>query len=737
MENVSVQKAPSPRWNRPAFAAHASEMVSALHGVTAHVRLLGHSLASRRYRYAMPFPTVAFALLLQFIVFPNSEAPFLFFYPAVMLAAWNGGFGPGTVTTILSALAADYFLLEPRHSFEIVNFAHGIALVLFTMIGVTISLMGERIRTALGAEKQAKEKFRRTNRALVALSNCNQVMIRATDETSLLQQICRLVVDRAGYRLCWVGYAEHDESKTVRLVGHAGVDEGYLKMVNITWADTERGRGPTGTCIRTQRACLIRDTAADPRFVPWRAEALKRGYASCVAIPLIADSEVYGALSIYAAEADAFGDEELMLLTEMADDLAFGIGSLRTKDERKKAVEIAAKHEEETKIAWDIQQTILLDPLPAGVPGLEIAAVTVPSQQIDGDFYQFYKHDNLHLDFVIADVMGKGIPAALLGAAAKSHFLKALCHLNSCCSVGELPEPKQIVALVDGQMAQRLLEVESFITLCYVRLDLATHQLALVDCGHTGLIHWHAATGRCEIIHGDNLALGMREGEIYEQLEIPFVPGDLFVLYSDGVTEARSPTKELFGTARLLECVQANCQRAPEEVVQAIRQAVVSFAGSDSLSDDLTCLAARPVPFEAPLAHAELELKSDLKELPHARQFVRSVCSLPGQNSVSEDFIDRLELAVTEACSNVIKHAYHRRTDQCIQMEADIFPGKVTIRLHYLGPSFDPAKVEPPAFNGSRESGFGLYLIQECVDRVRYYRDENGRNCIALEKSRS
>ncbi len=87
---------------------------------------------------------------------------------------------------------------------------------------------------------------------------------------ALLQQICQIVVEKAGYRLCWVGYAEQDEAKTVRPVAQAGFEEGYLKTVNVTWADTERGRGPTGTCIRTGQPSLVKNIATDARFAPWR-----------------------------------------------------------------------------------------------------------------------------------------------------------------------------------------------------------------------------------------------------------------------------------------------------------------------------------------------------------------------------------------------------------------------------------------------------------------------------------
>ena len=170
----------------------------------------------------------------------------------------------------------------------------------------TKSTSSRRSPTCWGRRSSASG--RRTNCAapiarLLALSNCNQALIRATDESALLQQICQIVVEQAGYRLCWVGYAEQDDAKTVRPVAQAGFEEGYLKTVNITWADTERGRGPTGTCIRTGRPSLVKDIATDPRFAPWRAEAQKRGYASSIGIPLTADSTTLGALTIYCLGA--------------------------------------------------------------------------------------------------------------------------------------------------------------------------------------------------------------------------------------------------------------------------------------------------------------------------------------------------------------------------------------------------------------------------------------------------
>ncbi len=135
-----------------------------------------------------------------------------------------------------------------------------------------------------------------------------------------------------------------------------------------------------------------------------------------------------------------------------------------------------------------------------------------------------------------------------------------------------------------------------------------------------------------------------------------------------------------------------------------------------------------------PLGRAHLEICSRLDALREARQFVRRVCRHTAAPALSEADVAALELAVNEAASNIITHAYHGRSDGTIQIDADIFPDHVTIHLRHLGDPFEPERVRPPAFDGSRESGFGCYLIAQCVDEVAYYRDEHGRHCIALTK---
>jgi len=196
--------------------------------------------------------------------------------------------------------------------------------------------------------KHAEKVQRRLNRELRAISDCNQALMRAEDEQMLLGDICRIICDEAGYRMAWVGYAEHDDAKTVRPVAWAGAEDGYLATASITWADTERGRGPSGIAIRTGESVSIQDFKTDPQAAPWRENALQRGYRSSIALALKDENaSTFGVLCIYSSEPNAFTPDEMRLLEELAGDLAFGITVLRARIERNRAEEEIRKLNQE------------------------------------------------------------------------------------------------------------------------------------------------------------------------------------------------------------------------------------------------------------------------------------------------------------------------------------------------------------------------------------------------------
>ncbi|HEY9730244.1 MAG TPA: ATP-binding protein [Chroococcales cyanobacterium] len=182
-------------------------------------------------------------------------------------------------------------------------------------------------------------EFHAVHRALRVLSASIRAVARATEESTLLHTVCQLLIDIGEYHLAWIGYVQHDDDKTVQPVAYAGYEAGYLQTAKITWADTERGQGPTGQAIRSGQPSVAQNILTEPNLTPWREEAIKRGYQSSLAIPLIDREQVIGALNLYSTTASAFDSEEVQLLMELADNVSYGILALRTQRDRQRAEE--------------------------------------------------------------------------------------------------------------------------------------------------------------------------------------------------------------------------------------------------------------------------------------------------------------------------------------------------------------------------------------------------------------
>ena len=176
--------------------------------------------------------------------------------------------------------------------------------------------------------KKVQEELLQLNRTLNAHSKSSQAMMHCNDEFNYLNEVCKIIIEDCGYKMVWVGYAQNDKHKSVKPVAYYGFDKGYIDQMNITWDDSERGRGPTGTAIRTGKPTLCKNMLTDPAFEPWRKAAIERGYASSLVLPLISERKPFGAISIYSKEPDPFSESEINLLTELAADLAYGISFL-------------------------------------------------------------------------------------------------------------------------------------------------------------------------------------------------------------------------------------------------------------------------------------------------------------------------------------------------------------------------------------------------------------------------
>jgi PAS domain S-box-containing protein len=230
---------------------------------------------------------------------------------------------------------------------------------------------------------QAEEALRKANRGLRMLSECNAVLSRVREEPDLLHQVCQIAVEIGGYRMAWVGVPEQDEAKTVRPVAKAGFEDGYLDQVGISWADNERGRGPTGTAVRTHRPASAWNLITDPDYAPWREEAIRRGYASSVSLPLMTDGRCLGALSIFSSEPETFDPDEVSLLTELADNLAFGMAALRTRAERAWMEGVLQRYAERMEMLQEVGRAILEAQSPEAIAQATLARIghLVPCQR--------------------------------------------------------------------------------------------------------------------------------------------------------------------------------------------------------------------------------------------------------------------------------------------------------------------------------------------------------------------
>lgn len=467
----------------------------------------------------------------------------------------------------------------------------------------------------------------------------------------------------------------------------------------------------------------VRDFLIPPRYREAHAEAMER-YLKTGEGPILNQR-----IEITALKQD--GSEfpiEMTVSPIQFSGKTFFCAFIQDITARKQEVEIGAR----------IQQTLLTRRPPTSVSGLQIAARSTASQRIGGDYFDFFTFGKTRLDLVVADIMGKGIPAALLGAGSKSLFQRVIRHLShSLSEFGRLPEAREIVNSVHKLFTPDLINLNSYLTLCYAQFDIEQSICHFVDCGHPRVIHYRKKTEEVVLLNGENLPIGFSKSEIYTQHAVPFESGDVFIFYSDGVTEALSPAGRMLGEEGLIDIIRSAPSFAPDDILERLYLALEEFTRSGEVSDDRTVVVVRTTGEKRPM-HTQrraVELKSDLNELDGLVDSVKDFCVKSTHIRNDSDILHEVALAVSEAFVNVVEHAYMSAGSQKVLVELEISPDALEIQMLDWGAPFTWSPVYEPALDKHQEGGFGLYIIENCMDRVTYDQDGVGRNRLILVKS--
>lgn len=255
------------------------------------------------------------------------------------------------------------------------------------------------------------------DRAFETLREGNYALVRSHTETTLLNKMCRVIVDLGGYPFAWVGFPEYGRYKRVRPVVYAGDEKGYLSSIELTWSRIKTRKDPAGKAIQTGEVSIEKNLAKKNGFIPWKTEASKRGFLSSVAYPLIRDDQILGAVNIFSGNPKGFGKEELVLLSALAEDLSYGIAAIRMR-EKKETVEDQLRESQE-RLQRTIEVTIqalattieMRDPYTAGHQRRVAALASAIAEEMG---LAKGKIDNVNIAGIIHDIGKIYIPVEIL-----------------------------------------------------------------------------------------------------------------------------------------------------------------------------------------------------------------------------------------------------------------------------------------------------------------------------------
>jgi len=350
-------------------------------------------------------------------------------------------------------------------------------------------------------------------------------------------------------------------------VGYAPGSESSLHM--------KCDQGLVGAAATSGEEVIVPDVKADPRYVQSNPDT-----RSEIVVPIKVSDRVIGVINLESSELNAYDQDDLSLITAFASQAGISIERAMLHESNLEAKQLEAQ----LNVARETQRTFLPDHDPV-VPGYDITGQNTPSGQVGGDYYDFISIVDSHLGIPIADVSGKGMPAALIMASFRASLIAEIRNNYSI---------RTIVGKVNSLLCESL-EPGNYVTGVYGVLDSANHIFTFSNFGHNPPI-WLRQNGDMELLTEGGLVLGVTGKTVFEERALMMQPGDIIVMYTDGVTEVFDDSGREFGQEGLTEVVRSNLSRPSAEIAKAINQAVSGHAATNHVFDDITLVVIKRNP---------------------------------------------------------------------------------------------------------------------------------------------
>jgi serine phosphatase RsbU (regulator of sigma subunit)/anti-sigma regulatory factor (Ser/Thr protein kinase) len=444
-----------------------------------------------------------------------------------------------------------------------------------------------------------------------------------------------------------------------------------------------------------------------------------RAAGVALVVPLVSQGELIGTLNLGPRLSDQqYSTDDKKLLDNLAAQAAPALQVAELVRTQAAAAASRERIEQELRVATLIQQNFLPRELP-DLPGWQVEAYYKPAREVGGDFYDFFRLESGEVAVVIGDVTDKGVPAAMVMAAARSVLRASGTRIGS---------PGDVLRRVNDLLVPDIPD-RMFVTCLYAVVDPITGRIRFANAGHN-LPFARTAGGAVEL-RATGMPLGLLPGMEYEEVEAQLAPGETLLLYSDGITEAHDDGREMFGTARLARHVEGG----GADLIDGLLTTLQRFTGEGwEQEDDITIVTLRRTGAAvSPELHATFRIDS----LPgNEREAMARVAEAVAGLGLPRERLERLQTAVSEAAMNAIEHGNRGRAEVPIEVEVEAAGGVLRVRISDEGPGTPAGAAEQPDLEAKLEGlqkprGWGLFLIENMVDELRTT-DEDGRHTVEL-----